>query len=38
VQLLRGRLIAASQVFGLLGTALVLASGIMLLTFYVLAP
>jgi hypothetical protein len=37
-QLLRGRLFAATRVFALFGTALMLASAVMLLTFYILAP
>jgi hypothetical protein len=36
--LLRGRLFAATRVFALFGAALMLASGVMLLTFYILAP
>ena len=37
-QLLRGRLFAATRLFALFGAALMLASGVMLLTFYILAP
>jgi hypothetical protein len=37
-QLSRERLFAATRMFALFGTALMLASGVMLLTFYILAP